>query len=254
MTERPILFSAPMVRALLAGTKAQTRRLVKLPHQNPLGKWEPVQCGGPNGGRTRGGKIRPLQQAIGHSRTGEILLCPHGQPGDRLWVRETWAGPLVDGEVAERYGFDWGDYRKPAFCRYAADGGPRPEFMDADGHLQQRWTSGIHMFRWASRILLEVTDVRVERLQDISKADAIAAGIERSTSMGKLGAFQWCDYRLPQDAAEWFNSPIHSYETLWDLINGAGAWAANPWVWAVSFHRVPATGGISETPHGGSTA
>lgn len=232
MTERPILFSAPMVRALLAGTKTQTRRLVKLPHQNPLGKWEPVQCGGPNGGRTRDGKILPLQQAIGHSRTGEILLCPHGQPGDRLWVRETWAGPLVDGDVAERYGFDWADYRKPTFCSYAADGGPRPEFMDADGNLQQRWTSGIHMFRWASRILLEVTEVRVERLQDISEADAKAEGASFHDGLG-IGHSGW-----RHDFGDVHGDARSAYARLWEQINGPGSWAANPWVWAVSFRMV----------------
>lgn len=241
--ERPILFSAPMVRALLGGTKTQTRRAVKLPHMNPLGEWEQMSWGGPHGGRTRDGYTVPLQQAIGHSRTGEILGCPYGQPGDRLWVRETWSHAGFTGARGEISAVP-DQLQHPNFCHYSA------EWL----HSQIRWTPGIHMPRWASRILLEITDVRVERLQDISEADAIAEGIDRSPSMGKPCAFQWCDYRIPQDAAEWFNSPIHSYETLWDQINGAGAWAANSWVWAVSIRRVPPTGGISDSPRGGSTA
>ena len=82
--ERPIIFSAPMVRALLAGEKTQTRRVVKLPHSNPLGQWETLLWGGQDGGRTKDGETMPAQMAIGHSRTGDILLCPYGQPGDRI--------------------------------------------------------------------------------------------------------------------------------------------------------------------------
>lgn len=84
MKERPIIFSAPMVRALLSGEKTQTRRVVKLPHSNPLGQWETLLWGGQDGGRTKDGDTMPAQMAIGHSRTGDILLCPYGQPGDRL--------------------------------------------------------------------------------------------------------------------------------------------------------------------------
>src|SRR5690606_18990916 len=156
--------------ALLDGSKTQTRRLVKLPHMNPLGRWEVLPWGGPDGGRTRGGQAAPFQNVIGHSRTGEIIGCPHGQPGDRLWVRETWAGPLVDNEVHEAAG-SMEQFKKPEFCRYAADGGPRPEFVDLDDNLCQRWTPSIHMPRWASRITLEITRVRVERLQAINEMD-----------------------------------------------------------------------------------
>lgn len=83
MRERPILFSGPMVRAILAGQKTQTRRAVKLPHNNPLGTWESTEVGGPHGGATSTGHTIPAQQGIWHTRTGDTLLCPHGQPSDR---------------------------------------------------------------------------------------------------------------------------------------------------------------------------
>ncbi|WP_219212963.1 hypothetical protein [Variovorax boronicumulans] len=233
MRERPILFSAPMVGALLAGTKTQTRRVVK--HAEHIEQFE----------RNADGSfyydyLDELDPAYVRSRE---VPCPYGQPGDRLWVRENgWQRPADRAEQGWPYAYD----ADAPFGIGAAN----------EAYREEGWKRrpSIHMPRWASRILLEVTDVRVERLQDISETDAIAEGIERSPSMGKPGAFQWCDYRIPHDAAEWFNSPIHSYETLWDQINGAGAWAANPWVWAVSFRRVPPTGGISQTPPGGSTA
>lgn len=208
MKERPILFSAPMVRALLAGTKLQTRRVVKLPHMNPLGEWEPMSWGGPNGGRTRTGHTVPLQQAIGHSRTGEILGCPYGQPGDRLWVRENgWQPPADRAERGWPYAYD----ADAPFGVSAAN----------EAYREEGWKRrpSIHMPRWASRILLEVTDVRVERLQDISRGNAMAEGCP------------FPNLAHGDDPRKW-------YADLWDEINGAGAWAANPWVWAVTFKRV----------------
>lgn len=206
MKERPILFSGPMVRALLAGTKTQTRRVVKLPHLNPLGRWEALPWGGPNGGRTRGGETVPFQNVIGHSRTGEILGCPYGQPGDRLWVRETFA-PLTAGYA------------------YFAD--PIWNAPPAD-----RWRPSIHMPRAASRILLEVTGVRVERLQDISEADAQAEGLlalsegqDRTWTVDGAAA---SEHELARDTYAW----------LWDEINGAGSWVRNDWVWVVEFRRI----------------
>lgn len=214
MAERPILFSAPMVRALLAGTKTQTRRVVKLPHQNPLGQWEPTRFGGPNGGRTKRGETIPEQGGIWHTRTGDHLGCPHGHPGDRLWVREAWA----------RYRSAYG---KPV---YRAD----PEWVGVPSpQANGRWRPSIHMPRHASRITLEVTGVRVERLQDISEADSIAEGIHKP-----LGSQFWHTDPganiLPGD------TPVWAYRNLWESINGPGAWDANPFVWVVEFKRVEA--------------
>ena len=204
MKERPILFSAPMVRAILDGSKTQTRRVVKPQPQmvtnHTISTWD--------------GPPAALQYQLERMGRG----CPYGKPGDRLWVREAFLG--------------WYKTADKSFSHVAA--------YRADGYeleASERWTPSIHMPRAASRITLEVTGVRVERLQDISEADAIAEGIDRAPSMGKPGAFQWCDYRLPRDPSEWFNDPVRSYQSLWDLINGPGSWDANPWVWVVELKR-----------------
>ncbi|URI08938.1 hypothetical protein MW290_25555 [Aquincola tertiaricarbonis] len=211
MREGPILFSAPMVRALLAGTKTQTRRVVK--QQPPADKqrsawYEPGVMG-----------WAPPEAPSQHWHR---IRCPYGQPGDRLWVREAFAGSIA----YERHGYplrEWGNK-----VWYVADGEPR----------SGQWTRprpSIHMPRSLSRITLEIAGVRVERLQDISEADAIAEGVNR---------FPGC--RQDDDAAA-FNRigpvdndsfPIARYAVLWESINGLGSWDANPWVWVVDFKRV----------------
>ena len=183
MRERPILFSAPMVRAILEGRKTQTRRVARTPPH-------PV-----------------------HGHRLAAATCPYGQPGDRLWVRETW-GPCDGG-----------------FC-YRAD---EPEGSTAkpdDG----RWHPSIHMLREASRITLEVTGVRVERLQSISDDDAIAEGLERhaQSPLWKRGPLS-----TDQNIVDWTGFPLLAFRSIWEAINGAESWAANPWVWVVEFRRVP---------------
>jgi hypothetical protein len=240
MKERPILFGGAMVRALLAGSKTQTRRVAKLPHNNRLGQWEPTTIGGENGGRTAAGETVPLQGAIWHTRTGDSLMCPHGQPSDRLWVRETFycdnafypngvgvsaMWREVDGQ---RTLIPIDEQRAEMLTEnmyYRADG--EPHFEGAEGKTP--WRPSIHMPRWASRITLEVTGVRVERLRDISEADARAEGIEllngRYTFNGGLH-----ESRSARDA----------YQALWDSLNAARGygWDVNPWVWVVEFRRV----------------
>lgn len=178
MADRPILFSAPMVRAILAGTKTQTRRVVK--------------PGTPD----------------------DWNSCPYGGPNTRLWVRETH--------------MDLG-----ACYLYRADASAEQErALVAPG---QRWRPSIHMPRAASRITLEVADVRVERLQDISEADAVAEGVPnqtRLTGYSKDGGCQW-------GPAE----PVAEYCSLWEQINGPGSWDANPLVWVVKFRRIEQTTG-----------
>ena len=201
MKERPILFSAPMVRALLAGTKTQTRRIVKARDL----EWMDVHQG--------------LREPDNAER------CPYGQPGDRLWVRETWQGPLLEDFETDADP-DWHmpshihKYQNPAHCEYAADGGPAPEYTDLDEKMRQGWRPSIHMPRWASRITLEITAVRVERLQDISEADAIAEGVRNSLHLPG-GRF----------ARE-------NFEHLWWTVNGDGSWESNPWMWVIEFKRV----------------
>jgi len=174
MKEKPILFSGEMVRAILAGTKTQTRRVVKAKHvpfvSNLLGgfldgKWNQ----------------RPM---------------PYGRPGDHLWVRETFA---TDGA-----GLLW----------WRAAGDDQPKVGN--------WKPSIHMPRWASRITLEITAVRCERLNDISEDDARAEGVVAEPPK------TWI-YRADYIAA---------YRTLWESINGPGSWAQNPWVWVIEFKRI----------------
>lgn len=221
MTERPILFSAPMVRAILAGAKTQTRRIVKLPHQNPLGKWEPTTFGGP-GLRTRQGETIPEHVAIWHTRTGD-LIGPRWLPSDRLWVREAHA---IVPRTAYRCSEGVQQTLRPDDDHDAAI--YREGWTRSRGGL--RWRPSIHMPRWASRITLDITAVRVERLQDISESDALAEGvIEHPTLKGRAcnvdgGPMMAC-------------GPVPAYRALWESINGPGSWDANPWVWVVEFKR-----------------
>ena len=182
MNEKPILFSGPMVRALLAGIKTQTRRLVK--YNNMLGE--------------------PAEWCSSVAEPGWIHICgdfrrfcPYGQPGGRLWVRETW--------------------RSMGKCNKGTD----VVFYRADGHVDGPWRPSIFMPRWASRITLEITEVRVQRLQEISEADARAEGAKHMP-----------DHR-------WH------FREIWDSINGKKyPWASNPWVWCLTFKRVDTAPGV----------
>jgi hypothetical protein len=190
MTDRPILFSAPMVRAILAGTKTQTRRVVKLK------PWQQIEE------RDDG---TPWPWMYDDDRADDHWLpCPYGQAGDRLWVREAWRvvwssdnEPPRELDAAYRF---W----------YEADA----PLQDGYGKLRP----SIHMPRFASRITLEITAVRVERLQQIDEADARAEGICRT------------------ECPDWHATT--DYRALWESINGPGSWDANPWVWVIEFKRV----------------
>lgn len=224
MKERPILFKGAMVRAILDGRKTQTRRIMKpQPTENPnkpRGHWYPDSS------------VQSMVDVEGflqndHDSTIAGCFCPHGKPGDRLWVRETWQGPLVEE------GGDYPDgYYSPEFCEYKADGGPAPEFVTPDDELVQRWRPSIHMPRWASRITLEITGVRVERLQDISTSAAASEGLVQLPASGRYAISQGDQY---------FGGASHDvrevFSWLWESINGAGSWSANPWVWVVEFKR-----------------
>lgn len=214
MKERPILFSAPMVRALLAGTKTQTRRVLRV--QPPAGTFQVSTWHHPDP-RPHFFAWQELPHDAAMIADDWAHPCPYGQPGDRLWVRETFA--KIDGQTQPWIATDY---------RATYTHGDR--LGDTLG-IRKRWTPAIHMPRAASRIDLEVTGVRVERLQDISEADAIAEGVERS------GECNWRDYG---DAGNDFTSARRSYRSLWDSINDPSpCWGANPWVWVVSFRRLP---------------
>lgn len=208
MKERPILFSGAMVRAILDGSKTQTRRIVKhesLITKNADGtpkkaypKWHAGQCGVLDHG--------PVHWNIG----GHAVKCPYGRPGDRLWVRETFA--LT------------GDNASPIV--HPIHGGAAWRATDhAKGF---KWKPSIHMPRWASRITLEIVSVRVERLQDISDIDAYQEGVLPARPHGK------------ED--QYLATPREGFAQLWQSINGPGSWDANPFVWVVEFRRLERSG------------
>lgn len=196
MKERPILFSGPMVRAILAGQKTQTRRLVR-----PQGTrvWTKTYPSGLVGWET---DVRHE-----HGPTTGLPYRPHGAVGDRLWVRETWR--RVDDEIRFRAG-----------C------------AELPG---ETWKPGIHLRRVDARITLEISAVRVERLNDISEDDATAEGVDAMD--GHLGDVRLCARAkamglTTDESRVWFAE-------LWDQINGdRSPWTSNPWVWVISFRRI----------------
>ncbi|WP_340052057.1 hypothetical protein [Pseudomonas proteolytica] len=210
--ERPILFSAPMVRAILEGRKTVTRRALKMPH----GFWE----------TSANGELVPIP-----------TNCPYGKPGDHLWVRETW--------YCDHFEVMRGPYLKPddLDIREALEDGTLVYGADGLAPYEQEqptWKPSIHMPRWARRILLEITDVRVERLQDGEGETAfesryIAEGINR-IHQGD-GDYAFHPFKSEPGPGSW-TDPFDAWRELWAGINGAESWNANPWVWVVEFKRV----------------
>lgn len=209
MKERPIIFSTPMVQAILAGKKTMTRRLSGLLRINlrPNDWAKPVYD--PADGKW------VFTAEHGHAEQVR-LKCPYGQPGDHLWLRERFM-PAVIWEVCTYL--------------YYADG---PECYEhiVEQMEDQRWKPSIHMPRSASRITLEITNVRVERLNDISEQDAIAEGVE-VIHMAEQNVPVFRNYLLKEKKGT--TNPIHSFDTLWKSINGPDSWQANPWVWVIEF-------------------
>lgn len=211
--ERPILFNGPMVRAIVAGRKTVTRRAVK--HRYEMLKKAPYFATGrvlsdlPG---QPGAWMEHRYEGQADEAASFLVLCPYGQVGDRLWVREAWA----QINVAQAPGESWVVYRE---CDNRTDfGGP--------------WKPSIHMRRRDSRILLEITGVRVERLQAISADQALAEGVRR--------------YDRHAEAGDWFHiegiddtysaDPVASFAQLWN--STGGDWDASPWVWVVEFKRI----------------
>ncbi len=209
MKERPILFSSPMIRALLEGRKTVTRRAVK--------KQAALDC--------LAAGFEPAFLAL----PGNADFCPYGKPGDRLWVRETWycdhfevqKGPYL--QPADMHDLD--QSREDGELVYAADG------LTPYEQEQPTWKPSIHMPRWASRILLEITDVRVERLQDITEDQAKAEGVRLYTDHAELG-----DWWHVEGIETYSADPRKSFELLWSSVGGD--WQASPWCWVVEFKRV----------------
>jgi hypothetical protein len=221
MKERPILFRGEMVRAILAGQKTQTRRLVKFCKlHSDYGQPEPDRCYGDGAPDCRYLHVAYDGAGMESMVTWHRHYAPYGVPGDRLWVKETW------GEVSH---IDDCNPRRFAFvhimgpderCIIYREEAEREGFEWADNSPEDRWRPSIHMPRWASRLLLQVVAVRAERLQNISAADALAEGV------------------LYADIDQQALPPRARYALLWDKIHGKGAWDANPWVWVVEFKRV----------------
>lgn len=201
MKERPILLNAEMVRAVLAGRKTQTRRMLTPRQLNMIDAAASI------------GECYPLEYGHQHENSQSYYRewCPFGAVGNRLWVRETWA----------RYNIDQ-DSHDIAYCATTPDDWPK----------EGRWRPSIHMPRWASRITLEITGVRVERLQDISAEDVTAEGI-KTLGESMWGPQWWLD--APQAA---INDAQLQFSIIWSKIYGEESWQANPWVWVIKFKRV----------------
>lgn len=225
MKERGMIFNGEMVRAILDGRKTQTRRIMKVqPESNQLGLLLITDS-------TKHSDIGKYHwaesNATGNHVRSKLFSCPFGAVGDRIWVRETWSS-------------DFANYYPNDRVWYAADNNRRLDIEVVDGvrgiyspesdvHVPFRWQPSIHMPRWASRILLEITDVRVERLNSISQEDAQAEGLELTG---------WRPTYSDPDSGGEVMTPYDNFAELWSSIYGDESWKANPWVWVISFKRV----------------
>jgi hypothetical protein len=206
---RPVIFSSPMIRALLDGRKTQTRRVIK---PQPPDDYGPVACEVYHPAKAdRQGELVPGDAVFGFADEDQGWPCPYGRPGDQLWCRETWASD-ERGRVAYRASEEtWPTHAK---------------VKDGSGWVSWAWRPSIHMPQWASRITLEITGVRVERAHQITEADVLAEGVDPAA----VDKFR-----------KWFHpDDVHAlaFGELWEGIHGPGSWARNPWVWCLSFRRV----------------
>ncbi|WP_458020065.1 hypothetical protein [Klebsiella pneumoniae] len=217
MKERGMIFNSEMVRALLDGRKTQTRRPIK---------WKQTRF--TEIGEREDGSKWPWSEDAEHA-CDFWHPCPFGAVGDRIWVRETWSS-------------DFANYYPNDRVWYAADNNRRLDIEVVDGvrgiyspecdvHVPFRWQPSIHMPRWASRILLEITNVRVERLNAISEEDARAEGIIDGGCLN-CGEPEPCGCANPEPDA------TDAFAYLWQSIYGQENWNANPWVWVISFERI----------------
>ncbi len=216
MKETPILFSTPMVQAILEGRKIQTRRVIKFPKDYT---GENVWANPPFGLKYTSNLFGDTEE----SKTVQRISCPYGQPGDVLWVRETavyvmleHAHDLLEG-ATERTQWVYKASIHPDWMEYAKE------------KYGYKWTPNIHVPKYASRIWLRITDIRVERLQEISEEDAKAEGVSNADTFIGIGVDESMVNR-------------YAFRQLWHFINGYESWEANPWVWVVSFEVISKNG------------
>lgn len=227
MKERPILFTPANAQLVYDGKKTQTRRMFKGTTEHK-GEYNPSY----------------LEAHLNHS--GWKTICPYGAPGDRLWVRESWGiadsgGRLVDPCINYRGGGQLPliGHVGPEMWSLACNKDvpyEKREINDADLlKIPDGWRHGMFMPRWACRTVVEITDVRVQKVQGISEEDSIAEGIQRQRLPDLSGNhFHWGD--KTQDRCK---TAVGAYAKLWDSINGkTHPWGSNPWVWALTFRRV----------------
>jgi hypothetical protein len=231
MKERSLLFAAAMARAALADIKTQTRRVCKP---------QPIADGRFVGGHYLPATKRQPGQEISVEAPYVHIACPYGQPGDRMWGRETFYawGRWETRYSAKKRRDEWHFIDMTLECGkaylYPATD-PQPQPMGGEKHrcgVTPTWWKrpAIFMPKVASRITLEITSVRVERLQAISFADAAAEGLQYTSE--RLD-------RWSADGNTWAATPQNAYRALWEQINGPDSWTANPWVWAITFKRLP---------------
>lgn len=229
---RPILFSAPMVQAILENRKTQTRRIVK-----PLPSWQVHSVCMPDGAADPWSVWFHFPET---DRVGHIRHCPYGKPGERLWVRELhWRwGKWVKNGLTKNGRTKWTFIPVGTSIRYA-ENAPKTT-AKRDGECGWVYRHARFMFRTHSRITLEITDVRVQRLQEISEEDAIVEGVERW-----VVGDGWREYGLSKEDESVCGPPMptarDSFRTLWESINSEDQFTSNPWVWAITFFRTEPT-------------
>ncbi len=216
MKARGMIFNSEMVRAILDGRKTQTRRIMKIqPEHSGLGLRRVIDS---KNGSDDGKYFWSSSDACGLKARSKSFACPFGAVGDRIWGRETWAEAGASAPDLKLYRANYPEHVPSIY-----ENVPPAEEI--------RWTPSIHMPRWASRILLEITDVRVERLNAISEEDARAEGIIDGGCLN-CGETEPCGCANPEPDA------TDAFAYLWQSIYGQENWNANPWVWVIEFKRV----------------
>jgi hypothetical protein len=224
ITQRPILMSTPMVEGTFAGRKWETRRIIDpqpIKNQEGYYYWHK---------QTRAKHVTWNRMTPGLFKMNAPSECPYGQPGDILWVRETWCKvPFESGPEKGKIHYEF-----KSEADIAGMGNP----------FGEKWKPSIHLPKAAARLWLEITKVRVERLQEITEADAIAEGVEPINCFNidtHQNEIRYRDYSRPtidHPRARLFHSAIASYRTLWEKINGVASWHDNPWVWVIAYKKI----------------